>query len=115
MTTTESGISEGGYSLIVSFPDQSPSFCHGFEAGQLWERMCRFPIGLPPDGVADIETITRIENREVIRRMADNRGWQVETKKTDVEGWDATTLRKVAPPPTRPNPHGLRIVRDEGP
>jgi hypothetical protein len=59
---------------VVSFPDQSPSFCRGFEAGQLWEQMCRFPIGLPPDGIAEIENTTRIENREVIERMASSRG-----------------------------------------
>jgi hypothetical protein len=37
--TYESGLSEGGWQLVVSFPDQSPSFAHGVEAGKLWARL----------------------------------------------------------------------------
>lgn len=29
----------GGYGLVFSFPDQSPSFVHGFEAGEWWQKM----------------------------------------------------------------------------
>ena len=91
------------YGLLVSFPDQSPSFVHGFEAGQLWERMDR-------GSALEIEATTHRENREVIRRMADQCGFDAEIQPTEVEGWDQTTLTKRRPERQRPNPRGLRIV-----
>lgn len=27
------------YELVISFPDQSASFVHGFEAGRIWQQM----------------------------------------------------------------------------
>lgn len=94
-----------GYKLAVSFPDQSPSFCYGFEAGKLWERM-------ESGTVAEIEMTTRIENREVIARCADYLGWSVdEVKPSATEGWDFTKLTKTRPAGVRDNPHGLRIVQ----
>jgi hypothetical protein len=91
------------YGLVVSFPDQSASFVHGFEAGALDERM-------KAGAVAEIEATTHDENREVIRRLADYQGWSVEVKPSGVPGWDYTILRKERPARERPNPHGLRIV-----
>lgn len=92
-----------GYELVVAFPDDSPSFCYGFEAGGLWERMKR-------GDVAEIEVTTRNENHEVIARMGVALGWTVAVKPSEVDGWDYTTLTKVAPAPERANPHGLRII-----
>lgn len=92
------------FGLIVSFPDQSASFVHGFEAGGLWERMAS---GM----MAEIEATTHIENREIIARMADSRGWDVEVTASDVTGWDYTKLTKRRAPRERPNPHGLKAVR----
>ena len=89
-----------GYELVVSFPDQSHSFCYGFEAGGLWERMSR-------GDVAEIEATTRVENRECVSRMGVARGWTVEVKPTEITGWDYTTLTKTMTAPERPNPHGL--------
>lgn len=100
----DSGISEGGYSLVVSFPDQSPSFCYGFEAGKLWERMDR-------GDVAELEETTRIENREMIARAAAYLGWSVDVTPSEVDGWDFTKFAKVRPSGSRVNPHGLRIVQ----
>lgn len=102
MTEKESGLS-AGYALVVSFPDQSPSFCYGFEAGQLNQQM---KFGL----TTEIEETTRIENREVIRRCAEYLGWRVEVTPSEIEGWDLTKLIKVSPRRDRPNPHGLKVV-----
>jgi hypothetical protein len=91
------------YRLLVSFPDDSASFAHGFEAGQIWQRM--------GDGdLAELELTTHTANREVIRRMADNLGWDVEVLASDIEGWDYTKLVKRRPERQRANPHGLRVV-----
>lgn len=91
------------YSLLVSFPDDSHSFVHGFEAGKLWEQM-------ESGDVAEIEMTTHVANREVIRRMADHLGWELEVADTLVEGWDITTLTKRRAERDRANPHGLRVV-----
>lgn len=95
-------INQSGHELIVSFPDQSPSFVNGFEAGKLWERM-------RSGAEAEIEAVTHTENREVIDRMALAEGWEVERKSSEVNGWDYITLTK-GKKPDRLNPHGLRVV-----
>lgn len=94
--------SDDGYQLVVSFPDQSPSFGHGLEAGKLWEQM-------RAGHVAEIEATTHLENREVIRRIADHLGWSTEVL-PQLDGWDFTTLVKTRSPRGRPNPHGLALV-----
>lgn len=91
------------YQLIVSFPDQSASFAHGFSAGKIWADMTR-------GDVAEIQLHMPIENREVIARMADRLGWSVTVTPTDTEGWDDTLLVKVRPEREKANPHGLRVV-----
>jgi hypothetical protein len=92
------------WGLILSFPDQSASFAHGFEAGKIWNDMQR-------GGQAELAYHTSPENRELIRRMADHLGWVVESKpSTEVEEWDVTMLAKIRPERERANPHGLRIV-----
>lgn len=96
-----------GWQLLVAFPDESPSFVHGFEAGRIWQRM-------KVNDEAEIWATTHPENREVIRRMADAEGWSVEVTPTDVEGWDRTLLTKRSAPRERPNPHGLRVVTTKG-
>lgn len=89
------------WNLVVAFPDGSPSFVAGFEAGMLWSRM-------KTGTEAEIEMTTRVENREVIDRMAVAEGWRIERATTEADGWDTTTLVKVAP--ARANPHGLKVV-----
>lgn len=91
------------FALVVSFPDQSATFCHGFEAGQLWQRMTS-------GTEATIEATTRVENREVIRRCASALGWTVSVQPSEIEGWDFTTMEKVGPPPASRNPHGLQLI-----
>lgn len=92
-------------SLLVSFPDQTPNFVNGFEAGQLWERM-------RSGKEAEIEVTTHTENREVIARMADQYGFALEVEESDIDGWDNTILSKKRPQRTTPNPHGLRLVAE---
>ena len=98
------GDQETGYGLVVSFPDQSAPFVHGFEAGELWQQMRH-------GGMAEIEKVTHVENREVIQRMAIAEGWSVEIIGTTTPGWDLTKLTKSSPAPKRSNPRGLRAVK----
>ena len=81
---------------MVSFPDQSASFVHGFEAGQLWLLM--------EWASPEIERTVHDANREVINRMAGRLGYVATWKPTEVEGWAVVTLTK-----TRPASH-LRAV-----
>lgn len=90
------------YGLLVSFPDDSHSFVHGFEAGQTWQKM-------EAGDVAEIEVTTHVKNREVMRRMAGALGWEIEVT-TATEEWDNTKMIKRRPERSRPNPHGLRVV-----
>lgn len=97
------------YGLLVSFKGtretfaEEVAFTHGFEAGRIDRRM-------ESGTEAEIEVTTRIENREVLRRMAVAAGWSIDTRPSDVEGWDFTKLIKVGKAPERPNPRGLRVV-----
>lgn len=92
-----------GYQLRVAFPDESPSFVYGFEAGKLWAQMLS---GI----VAEIEAVTHSENREIISRMAIAEGWDIEQEPTAIGGWDHTKLIKQRAAPDKPNPHGLRVI-----
>lgn len=60
--------------------------------------------------MAEFSMTTHAANREVIARMAEVEGWTVETKPSEVEGWDYTDLQKSRSAPERSNPHGLRVV-----
>jgi hypothetical protein len=52
---------DGEYSLAMPFVDQSPSFAHGFECGQLWEQMKR---GETIEG-----ELINAQNREQVEKM----------------------------------------------
>lgn len=103
-----------GWGLALSFaglfppaadgaaPPEEVSFIRGFEAGQIWQRMC--------DGrEAEIRQICHSENRVVIERAAAAKGWTVEIGKTAYPEWVDVTLVKAGP--SRHNPHGLRVVK----
>ncbi len=99
------------WGLVVAFPDESPSFVHGYEAGALAERMKR-------GDVAEIERETvHAANEEIIRRLCVAYGWDCEFEpckdETDqvYETYRVVTLRKVKAEPERANPHGLRVVQ----
>lgn len=91
------------YGLLVSFEDQSASFVHGFEAGQLWQRM--------RDGTeAEISATIHTANRETVTRMALAEGWVATFTETEVAEWLTLEVAKTKKAPERPNPHGLRVV-----
>jgi hypothetical protein len=93
---------EHEYGLVVSFPDQSASFTHGFEAGRLDQRMST--------SETPIEECVHSDNEEVLRRLAEHQGYAVEWRASEVEGWSYIELRKVRPSGKVVNPHGLRVV-----
>ncbi len=100
---------ECGYSKVVDFPDQSASFANGVEAGKLFERM--------KASDASFDEITMTANREVLFRMAEYRGFRIEHRCSDIEGWDRTRFIRTRPRGERINPHGLKVVKpvDNGP
>lgn len=59
---------KAGWSLVLALPDESPSFAHGFEAGDIWRRM---RLNRP------ISQMVHNENREILRRMAETRAWAI--------------------------------------
>lgn len=90
------------YGLIVAFPDGSPSFVHGFEAGRIDQQMI--------DGVPEFELTTHTENEELFQRMAVAMGYEFTFEKTEYPEWQFSKFRKVAEPKTN-NPYGLRVVK----
>jgi hypothetical protein len=75
------------YGLIVSFEDQSGSYVHGFEAGQIWESMKRVdPF---------IEKMVHTENKETIRRMAHAEGYEMIWEPTEIAEWSKVKLTKT--------------------
>jgi hypothetical protein len=64
---TDASEHETGYSCILEFVDPSPSFCHGFECGQLYADMKR--------EIDPIDRTVNAESREMIVRMCASLGW----------------------------------------
>lgn len=93
---------ESGWQLVVEYPDQSPSFGHGVEAGKLWQRMVA-------GTVAEFECYTLPENREVLRRIAAHLGWHID-RTSDGDFWDYSKFTKIASRSATPNPRGFHIV-----
>lgn len=77
-----------GYKLMIEFPDQSPSFVHGFETGRLWERL--------GTGASTIVDWFSPENFELIKMMCGHFGytWEVREEK---DGWLELVLEKGRP------------------
>lgn len=95
-----------GYGLVVSFPDQSPSFVHGFEAGGIWEQMKFARLGAS----AALSMTVHTENLEVIERMAISQGWTFSATLTAVQGWHRIEMQ-FDKEPKRENPHGLKVIK----
>lgn len=75
------------YGLVVSFEDQSGSYVHGFEAGQIWESMKRVdPF---------IEKVVHTDNKETIRRMAHAEGYEMIWNETEYSEWSTVKLTKT--------------------
>ena len=81
---------ESAYGLLVAFPDESSSFVHGFEAGEIFTRMGANCVG--------IERLVHAENREVIGRLCRRMGYVVDQwQPSHVGGWVEMCLRKTEP------------------
>ncbi len=57
------------HNLIVRFDDQSPSFVHGFEAGQVWEQIEKKR--------SIINRTVHAINEDLFRRMARDHGYSI--------------------------------------
>lgn len=71
-------MSDAEYGLLVSFDDESPSFVHGFEAGQVWEQIERKR--------AVIKKTVHAVNLKLYRRMAASAGYAISV--THHKGFD---------------------------
>src|ERR1700722_400471 len=99
-----------GYELVVAFTDESPSYAHGFGAGKIHERLTR--INVCEGSAASFVTLIHPENAEVLRRIAESKGWKAEIKPSEEAptDWYIAEFAKTGPSLDRPNPHGLRVV-----
>ena len=86
-----SPMDENGYELVLAFPDQSPSFAHGFTCGRIWQQMQDNPA-------ADIKVTVLADVLPTIEAMAMAKGWTEEVDDIG-SGWMDVTLRSPAPPP----------------
>lgn len=88
------------YGLVISFPDQSESFVHGFEAGEIYKEL--------ELGVTSVKPPVPIHtaNKEIICRMCDVHGYDVEFTDSDYEEWTYISITK------RPeHRHKLRVIK----
>lgn len=103
-----------GYGFVLSFnglpfgETTEHAFVHGFELGQLWQRM-------RSGTESEIEGTFHAINREAIERACAAEGWSVTiTDATDETGkiydtWVVVKLTKATR--ARSNPNGLRVVQ----
>lgn len=82
-------MSDDGYGLVLAFPDQSPSFAHGFTCGRIWQAMTEFP------GRDVVETVDA-DVRSTIEAMAMAKGW-TEVFDELGDGWLSVTLKTPTP------------------
>lgn len=89
------------FSLLVKFPDQSPSFTHGFEAGQIWTEF--------KNGVKAIsERIVHAANEQVLRDIAKELHYHIVFEVTEYPDW----LRMDAwPMAVKPKKSHLKVVK----
>jgi hypothetical protein len=90
--------------LLVSFPDQSQNFVHGFEAGMVWQRM---QAGEP---VIDSPLPYHFANCELFHRLAEAGGYDIECREVeDMENeWAEVTFVRL---PDAPKTPALRVVK----
>lgn len=66
------------YGLVIAFPDQSPAYVYGFEAGSLWECFRR--------GVQIERHQVHAANRQLLLRMATHFGLCAHFEPVSVDG-----------------------------
>lgn len=94
------------FGLLLAFPDESPSFVHGFEAGGLWERMAR--------GETPIELeVAHSANEEVHRRAAAHWSYDLVWRpmKPPYEVYAKAVFTKAGCGRGARNPNGLRVIK----
>ncbi len=89
------------HSLIISFPDQSASFVHGYESGILDEKMNN-------GDSTEIEQCVHSENLEVITRMAQAYHWDFQIVEKAPDGLEEWTYIKLTKNESGPR---LRVVK----
>ncbi len=90
--------------MVVAFPDGSPAFVHGFEAGGIWREL-RFDGPDVLDYGFEIGFPLHTENVGLFQRLAAITGYAVEMKPTELEEWTAVRFTKSRRP-------ALRLVGD---
>lgn len=96
------------YGLVLSFggldfgETTEHAFVHGFELGQIWQRM-------ESGAEAEIEVTIHTINVEALRRAAAADGWSIDVRTTEIDEWSRATMTK-GKSLDRANPHGLRVV-----
>lgn len=88
-------MSNENYSLVMSFPDQSPSFAHGFTCGRIWHAMTESPA------CDVVEEMVDADCRPTIEAMAMAKGWIEEIAEIN-DGWISVRLRSPDPEPASP-------------
>jgi len=78
------------YTPFVKFPDDSASFVHGYEAGQIGAMMDEGRIGISQRPV-------HTANIEVLIRMSDAYGYEHELRETEYPEWHYFRAQKGAP------------------
>lgn len=74
--------------LIISFPDQSTSFCYGYEAGIIWGKM--------EMNISEIFVTIHQTNIELIKQMAINKNYVFQIKKyKDFEYADCVLIKSA--------------------
>lgn len=105
METT--GGSEGSWAPVVVFPDGSPSFVYGFEAGKIWEVMVR--------GTDSFSGPVSLPNKEVLERMCIAQGYSMDWEDLGDGYWANATFEKSKPKkPGDPRALGKMTVIEGG-
>lgn len=80
--------------MLFAFPDGSASFVNGFEAGMIWQQLDSGSVE-PIDRGFDEGFPIHTDNVELVKRMAQARGFQVEVRPECAEGWTPVLLTYV--------------------
>lgn len=103
------GSDGSGWGLVLSFSgidfgdNTEHAFVHGFEAGQIWQRMVA-------GHEAEIDTTCHKANRTLIERAAAAQGWSADIEDVPGCGDHYIRVRLTKTAPAKHNPHGLRVV-----
>lgn len=83
--------SDPSFIPVIRFPDQSASFGHGFQAGQIWEKLKRLDVG------AVLEEMVFPQNRDLLSDLATHEKCGVEFAPTEIEEWVSAIFTKRQP------------------